>query len=563
MKISTRILIALIVSLTILGGAIMAISYQNTLKNETMFLEEYKKSAYSFYEGELKTIMEIMLQTATSIHKAQKEKGVSDEKIKEAILDKFDELRFFNDKSGYIFVYQHDGTNVLLPTNKSLKGKNMIDLKDANGKFLIKELIETARKGGGVVRYEFPKVKDGAPFPKFAYSVSFEPYQWMLGTGVYVDSLDAEIAKLQQKIDDNLMSQAMTFLLVSLGLVLLFIIVMVLFTQKSITKPLNQLIDRADNLSSGDGDLTRKLDIEGTDEIARASESINRFIEKVRILISEAKNLSHENSSVSHELSSTSLEVGRSVETSMNIIEATTTKAGVLKTEMGEGIKEAQEGKAELLKANDYLKEANNAILQLTRNIQESASTEVELAHRIQQLSSDTAQVKDILVVIGDIADQTNLLALNAAIEAARAGEHGRGFAVVADEVRKLAERTQKSLQEINATINVIVQAIVDSSERMNANSKKVESLATTASGVENKINHMFTMMQGATTVSDNSVENYVKTGKDIESMIENIGKINDISSQNARSVEEIASAAEHLSRMTEQLNLKLSEFRT
>ena len=541
----------------------MAISYQNTLKNETMFLEEYKKSAYSFYEGELKTIMEIMLQTATSIHKAQKEKGVSDEKIKEAILDKFDELRFFNDKSGYIFVYQHDGTNVLLPTNKSLKGKNMIDLKDANGKFLIKELIETARKGGGVVRYEFPKVKDGAPFPKFAYSVSFEPYQWMLGTGVYVDSLDAEIAKLQQKIDDNLMSQAMTFLLVSLGLVLLFIIVMVLFTQKSITKPLNQLIDRADNLSSGDGDLTRKLDIEGTDEIARASESINRFIEKVRILISEAKNLSHENSSVSHELSSTSLEVGRSVETSMNIIEATTTKAGVLKTEMGEGIKEAQEGKAELLKANDYLKEANNAILQLTRNIQESASTEVELTHRIQQLSSDTAQVKDILVVIGDIADQTNLLALNAAIEAARAGEHGRGFAVVADEVRKLAERTQKSLQEINATINVIVQAIVDSSERMNANSKKVESLATTASGVENKINHMFTMMQGATTVSDNSVENYVKTGKDIESMIENVGKINDISSQNARSVEEIASAAEHLSRMTEQLNLKLSEFRT
>ena len=343
MKISTRILIALIVSLTILGGAIMAISYQNTLKNETMFLEEYKKSAYSFYEGELKTIMDIMLQTATSIHKAQKEKGVSDEKIKEAILDKFDELRFFNDKSGYIFVYQHDGTNVLLPTNKSLKGKNMIDLKDSNGKFFLKELIETARKGGGVVKYEFPKVKDGAPFPKFAYSVSFEPYQWMLGTGVYVDSIDAEVAKLQKKIDDNLMSQVITFLLVSLGLVVLFIVVMVFFTQKSITKPLNQLIERADNLSSGDGDLTRKLDIEGTDEIARASESINRFIEKVRILISEAKNLSHENSSVSHELSSTSLEVGRSVETSMNIIEATTSKAGVLKTEMGEGIKDLPE----------------------------------------------------------------------------------------------------------------------------------------------------------------------------------------------------------------------------
>jgi len=507
--------------------------------------------------------MDITLQNSNAIYKAQKEKGVPDEKIKEAILDKFEELRFFDDKSGYIFVYEYSGVNVSLPTNKALQGKNLIDLKDSNGKFFLKELIETAQKGGGIVKYEFPKVKDGKPFPKFAYSVPFAPYNWMLGTGIYVDSLDAEVSKLQEQIDKNIKSQMVTFMVISFSLIVLFIGLALFIIRKTITNPLNTLIARADNLSSGDGDLTRKLAIDGNDEIAEASASINRFIEKVRILISEAKNLSNENSSISHELSSTSLEVGKAVETSMQIVGSTTSKATSLKNEMKESISEAKEGKEGLLKANRYLHEANEAILSLTKDIQQSAATEVELAHKIQQLSHDAEQVKEVLVVIGDIADQTNLLALNAAIEAARAGEHGRGFAVVADEVRKLAERTQKSLQEINATINVIVQAIVDSSDSMSTNSKKVESLAVTASDVEGKINNMFQVMDSATKVSDKTVENYLHTGKDIESMIEGVGKINDISSQNARSVEEIASAAEHLSRMTETLNLKLSEFRT
>ena len=242
---------------------------------------------------------------------------------------------------------------------------------------------------------------------------------------------------------------------------------------------------------------------------------------------------------------------------------ATTHKVQALKAELDEGIVEAKEGKEELMRANHFLTDANKAIFSLTQEIQSSAATEIELAHTVQQLSKDAEQVKNVLVVIGNIADQTNLLALNAAIEAARAGEHGRGFAVVADEVRNLAERTQKSLQEINATINVIVQAIMNSSEQMTENSKKVEALSTTALSVEMKIKEMFSVMKNATTLSDKTTQNYLKTNTDLEVMIDNVDKINTISTQNVRSVEEIASAAEHLNKMTEMLNLKLSEFKT
>jgi len=381
---------------------------------------------------------------------------------------------------------------------------------------------------------------------------TFDKWNWVLVAKAY----DADFQEANDALRNRLV-------LVASLMTLVMLVVIWVAIHKIITQPLTNLIEKARELSSGDGDLTRKLMITGNDEIAQASEQINRFIEKVHALIVDAKSISTENSSISHELSSTSIGVGKAVETSLSIVTNATEQGDKLKADMHESMSEAQKSKEGLVEANRYLHEANTTILTLTSEIQHSAAIEIELASKIQQLSSDAEQVKSVLTVISDIADQTNLLALNAAIEAARAGEHGRGFAVVADEVRKLAERTQSSLAQINATINVIVQSIMDSSEQMSQNSKRVESLANTASGVESKINDMFTIMNKATQDSDLTIENYLKTAKDIEVMIQDVSKVNELSRQNARSVEEIAGAAEHLSRMTENLNLKLFEFRT
>lgn len=148
----------------------------------------------------------------------------------------------------------------------------------------------------------------------------------------------------------------------------------------------------------------------------------------------------------------------------------------------------------ENLRSNQFV-ELSGMINSTVERIQSVANKEHELSGNLQTLAANAQETKQILTTIGDIADQTNLLALNAAIEAARAGEHGRGFAVVADEVRKLAERTQKSLAETAATINILIQAINDNSEELNKNMDEMMNLTTYVGGVDNKMDELLNTM--------------------------------------------------------------------
>ncbi len=366
---------------------------------------------------------------------------------------------------------------------------------------------------------------------------------------------------IEQKIENS----SFNIMMLSLALIIgsaIFAIFIFFLTKVSISQPIENFKNTLLEISNNH-DLTIKADENAPLELSQMANGFNRLISTLKDLIETSKQSSSENASISHELSATAIGVGENVEKSVIVIRNAAKKADEIKEEIQRAISDAQESKKDIIKANENLRTAREEIVHLTSKVQSSAELEVNLAERMKTLSNEANEVKQVLEIISDIADQTNLLALNAAIEAARAGEHGRGFAVVADEVRKLAERTQSSLTEINATINIIVQSIVDVSNQMGNNSSEVQELANNAIEVEKMINQSVVIVNDAVKASDKTVNDFEKTGKDVESIVAQVSQINEISSKNARNVEEIAAAAEHLNSMTDELHTKLETFRT
>lgn len=520
--------------------------------------QDEPKLSYNFYYEPLDLVI------GTGDYASSIKKHFQEEAIR--ILEKlrYSEDGYFyairkNDKGGYEYAFH--------AINPSWIGKEIkIDDKDSQGRPYRRQLIEGATQNaqeGVFVTYNFPHPITKQDAPKIAYAKYFKEWDWIIVSGVYIDHIDVHTAKQGEKINATINNMLVETVVAGFIVAIIAIIAIYFLITSLIAKPLLNLQATAHNLAAGDGDLTKQLEIKNNDEIGSASKEINNFIDKVRATIALAKDTSSENASIAHELSTTTLQVGKRVEDSTTIISQTTQMSTVIKKEIHASVEEAKASKEEVIKANQELRTARGFVQQLGERVQNSAHTELELAQKIQQLSSDADQVKNVLTVISDIADQTNLLALNAAIEAARAGEHGRGFAVVADEVRTLAERTQKSLVEINATINVIVQAIMDSSDQMNKNSKEVQELSVVAEDVGKKINTTVEIMDFATKLNDKTVADYVNTGVKIEEIVSKIEEINALSTQNTRSVEEIAGASEHLNTLTEKLNAILNKFRT
>lgn len=377
-----------------------------------------------------------------------------------------------------------------------------------------------------------------------------------------IQSIDGEVKEANEEMQATEAS-AVFQLIVSILIILILSSLIATGISANILGSLGRMLEIATDLARGQGDLTKRINITSGDEFRELADHINTFIKKVQTSIAEAKTSSSENSAIAEELSSTAHVIqGRTAEQEQQV-SASVTSSKQIKEIAELSIEKAKLSKEDISAANATLIKAKDEITRLTHTIVKNAESETELAERLVQLSSDTDQVKEILTVISDIAEQTNLLALNAAIEAARAGEQGRGFAVVADEVRKLAERTQKSLSEINTTISVVVQSVNDSSERMSINAKEFHALTKIAGDVEHKIIEASEVMNKSAREAEESLKTSLAIGENSDNILSQIARVNEVSTHNTRSVGEISEASEHLFKLTQGLNAKLNQFKT
>mgnify|MGYP000545356087 CR=1 FL=1 len=396
------------------------------------------------------------------------------------------------DGNEYFFITDLHNRMLMHPIKPELEGKDLSDLKDPDGKHIFVEFTETVRKHDkGYVDYRWPKPGEAEPVMKISYVQGFQPWGWIIGSGIYVDDVD-------KAFFDGLLKQAAISLL-SIGLM----VILAFYVTRSIAIPLRRAASAIKQMAAGD--LTVQIVSDSRDEVGLLLQDLAAMNQQLTDVLKRVQIGADSVSSASSQVSMTSQSLSQSACNQA----ASTEQASAAVEQMA----------ASISHNNDNTRTTETLAIKVSKDALaggESVAETVAAMHQIAQKIS----------IIDDIAYQTNLLALNAAIEAARAGAHGKGFAVVASEVRKLAERSQVAAQEIGtlASSSVglaehagkLLQEIVPNVQRTAELIKEIASASEEQESGSNQISQAVTQVSLSTQQNASASEQLSATAEEM-----------------------------------------------
>jgi methyl-accepting chemotaxis protein len=502
-------------------------------------------------QNKVRNLVEVAHATAQHYHAEAQAGRLSDAEARQAAAAVIRDMRY--DKVEYFWINDLDDLMVMHPIKPELNGKKLDQLKDKNGKFLFREFNTVVKaKGSGFVDYLWPKPGAEEGVPKISYVMGFQPWGWVIGSGIYVDDVEA-----------NFRSDALKLLLWGLAIGG-FIAISLFMVSRNIIRTLGgdpaEASDITRRIAAGDLSTPVNLSHSAADSLLA---NISRMQDTLRQMISTIVSNAEQVANAADQLFAASEEVADRARQQSDAASSMAASVEEMAVSVDQVRENANEAHGISIEAGQISEEGaaviHNAATEM-RKISEAVQSSSQI---VEELGRQSDHITSIVNTIREIADQTNLLALNAAIEAARAGEQGRGFAVVADEVRKLAERTSLSTTEIAEMVTRIQGGTRSAVGSMQAGVSQVGNgvmLANQAGDSINRIRDGAQRVRAVVNDISSSIAEQSLASNEIAQQLESIAQM---SEQSAIAVRHTADAAHSLKKLSTELHQAVARFRT